>query len=158
MLAQASPLLLLLLLVTQCLDGADCSTITTQRPAPRRDGQYPPPETLAFLRPLGKLCLQETGVSPEAVKRFSDADPFDDNRALKCYMDCMFRVTNVTDDRGELHMGKLLEHVPTEFEDIALRMGVRCTRPKGKDVCERAFWFHKCWKTSDPVVGKLLGP
>uniref|UniRef100_A0A240PK07 Uncharacterized protein n=1 Tax=Anopheles christyi TaxID=43041 RepID=A0A240PK07_9DIPT len=141
--------LLLLLLVVLCLTGLKC--IPAQRPTPRRDAEYPPPKTLGFLLPLGERCKQETGVSGEAIKRFSDADIFDDDRALKCYMDCMFRLTNVTDDRGELHMGKLLEHVPHEFEDIALRMGVKCTRPKGKDVCERAFWFHKCWKTSDPV-------
>uniref|UniRef100_A0A182SNT8 Uncharacterized protein n=1 Tax=Anopheles maculatus TaxID=74869 RepID=A0A182SNT8_9DIPT len=124
---------------------------TAQLPTPRRDAEYPPPKTLAFLRPFGVLCVKETGVSPSAIKRFSDEDAFEDDRGLKCYMDCMFRLTNVTDDRGELHMGKLLDHVPHEFEDIALRMGVRCTRPKGKDVCERAFWFHRCWKQSDPV-------
>uniref|UniRef100_A0A182LXA5 Uncharacterized protein n=1 Tax=Anopheles culicifacies TaxID=139723 RepID=A0A182LXA5_9DIPT len=122
-----------------------------QRPVPRRDAEYPPPKTLAFLRPIGERCVKETGVTSSAIVRFSDADIFEDDRALKCYMECMFRLTNVTDDRGELHMLKLLEHVPPEYEEVALRMGVRCTRPKGKDLCERAFWYHKCWKLADPV-------
>ncbi|XP_053658260.1 general odorant-binding protein 83a-like [Anopheles marshallii] len=142
-------MLLRLLLGLLCLFALGSSE--TQRPVPRRDAKYPPPETLAFLKPHGEQCEKETGVTRAAIKRFSDEDIFEDDRALKCYMDCMFRVTNVTDDRGELHMLKLLEYVPPEFEDIALRMGVRCTRPKGKDVCERAFWFHKCWKISNPV-------
>uniref|UniRef100_A0A182NL75 Uncharacterized protein n=1 Tax=Anopheles dirus TaxID=7168 RepID=A0A182NL75_9DIPT len=122
-----------------------------QRPVPRRDDQYPPPAALAMLRPVGAICAKETGVSAAAIKRFSDEDAFDDDRALMCYMDCVFRLTNVTDDRGELHMGKLLDHVPPDYEDIALKMGVRCIKSKGKDVCERAFWYHKCWKKSDPV-------
>ncbi|XP_050071482.1 pheromone-binding protein-related protein 6-like [Anopheles maculipalpis] len=142
-----------LLLVLLSLFGLGSAA---QWPTPRRDAEYPPPKTLAFLKPLGEICAKETGVSAGTIKRFSDVDIIEDDRALKCYMDCMFRITNVTDDRGELHMGKLLDYVPPEFEDVALRMGVKCTKPKGKDVCERAFWFHKCWKKSDPVYYYLV--
>uniref|UniRef100_A0A182PIX8 Uncharacterized protein n=1 Tax=Anopheles epiroticus TaxID=199890 RepID=A0A182PIX8_9DIPT len=132
-----------------CKGGGEC--VTTDRPALRRDAEYPPPRILAFVKPLRQQCIRETGVSVEALERFSDADIFEDDQALKCYMQCMFRLSNVTDDRGELHLGKMFEFVSVEFEDITLRMGARCTKPKGKDLCERAFWFHKCWKTSDPT-------
>uniref|UniRef100_A0A182QK21 Uncharacterized protein n=1 Tax=Anopheles farauti TaxID=69004 RepID=A0A182QK21_9DIPT len=128
----------------------------TVRPVPRRDDQYPPPESLAYLKPFGEICVKETGVSAAAIKRFSDEDAFDDDRALMCYMECIFRHTNVTDDRGEVHLGKLLDRVPPEYEDVALRMGVRCTKAKGKDLCERAFWYHNCWKKSDPVYYYLV--
>ncbi|XP_049532400.1 general odorant-binding protein 83a-like [Anopheles darlingi] len=129
-----------------------------QRTPPRRDDTYPPPDTLEFYKPYAKQCIAETGVSVAAVKRFSDEDVFEDDQKLKCYMECMFRVSNLTDSKGEVHLGKLLETIKPEFEDLALRMGAKCMKTKGKDLCERAFWYHKCWKMSDPVHYYLIGP
>nr|QWF76624.1 odorant binding protein 2 [Anopheles sinensis] len=150
-------LCLTLLLVTGHWWDAMCMPdATTPRPVPRRDADYPPPKSVALLTRLGVECIAETGVSPSAIKRFSDEDIFEDDYKLKCYMSCLFRLTNVTDDNGELHLGKLLDTIPIEYEDIMLKMGARCTKPKGKDQCERAFWFHKCWKKSDPVYYYLV--
>ncbi|XP_055524379.1 general odorant-binding protein 83a-like [Wyeomyia smithii] len=123
----------------------------TDKPMPRRDADYPPQFVLEAARIPHRECVAETGVAEAAIKRFSDVEIFDDDEKLKCYMDCMFRKTNLTDEKGELHFGKALEYVPQELEDIALKMGVKCTKPKGKTLCERAFWIHKCWKTADPV-------
>ncbi|XP_035772568.1 general odorant-binding protein 83a-like [Anopheles albimanus] len=129
-----------------------------QRAPPRRDDVYPPPDTLAFYKPYAEQCVTETGVSVAAIKRFSDQDIFEDDQKLKCFMECMFRVSNLTDAKGEVHLGKLLDTIKPEYEDLALRMGAKCMKAKGKDLCERAFWYHKCWKTADPVHYYLIGP
>ncbi|XP_058813898.1 general odorant-binding protein 83a-like [Topomyia yanbarensis] len=131
-------------------------TLAADTPVPRRDDLFPPREALEFAAEPHRLCVAETGVSEAAITRFSDADIFEDDEKLKCYMSCVFQKTNVTDAGGELHLGKLLDMVPKDFEDIALKMGGKCTKPKGKNVCERAFWFHKCWKMADPVHYFLL--
>ncbi|XP_062538792.1 pheromone-binding protein-related protein 6-like [Armigeres subalbatus] len=126
-------------------------TLASDIPAPRRDAEYPPPYVLEASKKPHKMCVANTGVSEEAIVRFSDGDLFEDDEKLKCYMQCLFEKFRFTDDKGELHLGKLLDSVPEDFEDIALQMGSRCTKPKGKTQCERAFWYHKCWKTADPV-------
>lgn len=68
-------------------------------------------------------------------------------------MYCMFEQSQTLDDKGEIDMAKLienLEHYDEEVQNIGLNMGRRCLRPRGRDKCERAFWYHKCWKTTDP--------
>lgn len=127
-------------------------TLASDKPIPRRDAEYPPAYVLEISKKPHKMCVASTGVSEDAIKRFSDEDIFEDDEKLKCYMQCLFEKFRYTDDKGELHLGKVMDSIPEEYEDIALKMGSKCLKPKGKTLCERAFWFHKCWKTSDPVV------
>lgn len=90
----------------------------------------------------------------EAIKEFSDGEIHEDEK-LKCYMDCLFKEAKVVDDNGELHMEKLATHIERldeEIQLIAIHMGRKCFKPKGDNQCERAFWYHKCWKTADPKV------
>lgn len=57
------------------------------------------------------------------------------------------------DSSGEVHLEKLAEHIEQfddDIQNIFISMGRRCLRPQGDDSCERAFWFHKCWKQADP--------
>lgn len=130
-------------------------TLAGDLPPPRRDADYPPAYALEFMQQPHRECVAETGVSEAAIKRFSDVEIFDDDEKLKCYMGCLFVKAGVSDGNGDLHLGKVLELIPKEFEDIALKMGSRCLKPKGKTPCERAFWFNKCWKLADPVVSAL---
>lgn len=70
-------------------------------------------------------------------------------------MNCVFHEAYVIDDAGELHLEKLIESIELfgdEIEKVFLHMGKRCMRTQGDTQCERAFWYHKCWKTSDPKV------
>ncbi|XP_058061938.1 general odorant-binding protein 83a-like [Anopheles bellator] len=116
--------------------------------------RYGDADSLIVHKPASEKCIAQTGVSAAAILRFIDAEPADndgEDPKLKCYMDCLFRTLDLTDTKGEVHLGKLMETIKPEFESVQLRMGSRCTKPKGKDLCERAFWFHKCWKMADPV-------
>lgn len=65
------------------------------------------------------------------------------------------------DDKGDLHLETLATHIEKldkEIQDIAFNMGRKCLKPQGDNQCERAFWYHKCWKTADPVVNKIIFP
>lgn len=88
----------------------------------------------------------------EAIKEFSDGEIHEDEK-LKCYMSCIFHEAKVVDDKGDLHLEKLQTHVEKldqEIQEIAFNMGRKCLRPQGDTQCERAFWYHKCWKSADP--------
>lgn len=71
-------------------------------------------------------------------------------------MFCIFEEAGVwMADREELHLEKLALHIEEyddEIQEIAFHMGRRCLKPQGNDNCEKAFWYHKCWKTYDPKV------
>lgn len=68
---------------------------------------------------------------------------------------CFFEETKVLDDKGEVHLEKIATHIDKldmEIQEIAMNMGKKCLNPQGDTQCDRAFWFHKCWKTADPRV------
>ena len=91
----------------------------------------------------------------EAIKEFSDGEIHDDEK-LKCYMHCIFVEGKVVDEKDELHLEKLqlhIEKLDKEIRDIAYRIGKKCLYPEGETLCDRAFWYHKCWKSTDPKVG-----
>lgn len=90
--------------------------------------------------------------SLESIKEFSDGEIHEDEK-LKCYMHCLFHEAHLYNDKGELHFEKLQTHIEKldeEIQDIAFHMGRKCLKPVGDNQCERAFWYHKCWKTNDP--------
>lgn len=127
------------------------SLIAAQKVAPRRDDDWPPKELVEVLTPARKVCIKKTGVTEEAIRKFSDDEIHEDD-ALKCYMSCIFHETNVVDDSGEhVHLEKLLKMLPERMLDIAFQMGKKCLHPVGQNLCERAFWLNSCWKTADPV-------
>lgn len=73
-------------------------------------------------------------------------------------MNCVFHEAQVVDDNGEVHFEKIQTHVDRwdqEIRDIATNILKPCTKPEGADLCERAFWVHKCWKTTDPKVKQI---
>lgn len=70
-------------------------------------------------------------------------------------MSCSFHEAQIVDEAGELHLEKMIEGVEMlgpEVEKIFLEMGKRCLRTQGESQCDRAFWYNKCWKQSDPKV------
>lgn len=90
----------------------------------------------------------------EAIKRFSDVEIHDDEK-LKCYMNCLFHEAKVVDENGELHLERLaegLDMLKPEIQEIAIGMGKKCMKAVGDTLCEKAFWYHKCWKSADPKV------
>lgn len=95
----------------------------------------------------------------EAIKEFDSGDIHDDAN-LKCYMHCIFEAMDLWGDDDKLHIMKMAdhleEHYDEEIQDIAIRMGRKCVRVEGENKCDRAFWYHKCWKTQDPKVSFLL--
>lgn len=65
-------------------------------------------------------------------------------------MNCLFHEFDVVDDNGEAHFEKIRAVVPESMKLIFDNMMVGCMHPKGDNLCEKAFWLHKCWKTADP--------
>uniref|UniRef100_A0A1L8DPG7 Putative odorant-binding protein 1 n=2 Tax=Nyssomyia neivai TaxID=330878 RepID=A0A1L8DPG7_9DIPT len=121
--------------------------------SPRRDEMYPPRDVLEEYRPMRQQCMAESGATELIVEEFSNGDhlsPIDD-RALKCYMNCIFHKAEVVDDTGHVHFEKLRGKVPDDLKDIGYPMLSKCVDPIGEDLCEKAYWLHKCFKQADPV-------
>lgn len=137
---------------------------------------------LEWLRPAATECRERTGVSegfkkhilfiflefensmtfilPEAIKDFDSGEieriEIHENSSLKCYMYCVFEMTELINDKGDLFIMKLADHIESNYDDevqnIAFQMGRKCLRAEGDNNCKKAFWYHKCWKSKDPVV------
>lgn len=67
----------------------------------------------------------------------------------------MFVEAKAVDEHGEVHLELLQLHIDKldrEIQDIALNMGKKCLYAKGETLCDRAWWYHNCWKAADPKV------
>ena len=71
-------------------------------------------------------------------------------------MDCLFKEFDVVDSTGHVHFEKLHDRLPESMKDIGMNMGRRCLNPVGENLCEKAYWLHKCWKEADPRVCLLF--
>lgn len=122
--------------------------------------QYPPPDFLETLRPIRERCANESGVGADAIRQFSDGESHDADSQLKCYMACMFEVSDVLGPDGDVHLETLYNRLPQSMKAAALKMGVPCLKIQGEGRCERAYYLHSCWKRSDPehyfIVWELL--
>lgn len=52
---------------------------------------------------------------------------------------------------------RLSDHIESNYDEevqkIAYQMGKKCLHPPdNENNCEKAFYYHKCWKQNDPVV------
>lgn len=90
-------------------------------------------------------------VPKEHIKEFSDGEPIEDE-ALKCYMNCLFHEVEVVDDTGHVHFEKLINRIPESMKERAMPVITKCQNPVGPNLCEKAYWLHKCWKREDPSV------
>ncbi|GAB0088167.1 Pheromone-binding protein-related protein 6 [Sergentomyia squamirostris] len=129
------------------LSALVCSTLSVEL---RRDESWPPPEVLRALKVAHDFCAPKTGVLEEHIKEFSDGVEHIEDDALKCYMNCLFHEFEVVDDTGHVHFEKLFDRLPESMRDIALPIIKNCMEPVGANLCEKAYWLHKCWKTQDP--------
>ncbi|XP_059611288.1 pheromone-binding protein-related protein 6-like [Phlebotomus argentipes] len=128
------------------LSALVCSALSVEL---RRDESYPPPAVLRVIKIAHDVCAPKTGVKEEHIKEFSDGEAIEDP-ALKCYMNCLFHEFEVVDDTGHVHFEKLYNRLPAELKDRARAVIDKCLEPVGDDLCEKAYWLHKCWKTEDP--------
>ncbi|XP_055696598.1 pheromone-binding protein-related protein 6-like [Lutzomyia longipalpis] len=128
------------------LSALVCSVLSVEL---RRDETYPPPELLRAIKIAHDVCVPQTGVLEEHIKEFSDGEAIED-AALKCYMNCLFHEFEVVDDTGHVHFEKLYNRIPESMKERAKVTMDKCLDPVGADLCEKAYWLHKCWKTNDP--------
>lgn len=92
----------------------------------------------------------------EAIKEF-DIGEIHEDASLKCYMFCTFEYLGLISKRGELFVMRLADHIESNYDaevkDITNQMGRKCLYPpENESNCEKAFYYHKCWKQQDPKV------
>lgn len=145
-------LLVLAIGLVQLIRSAECGRNLTEL----RAANYPPDFLMDLFKNESAVCHNETYVSEETIVRFRDDEDFDGTPELGCYLFCIFREKNFwINSRNELHLTKALEIVPVDFEQQALKMGLKCLKVKGDDNCARALWYHNCWKKSSPAVSMI---
>lgn len=97
---------------------------------------------------------------PETIRKFSDSDDLTTlphNRELKCYMRCLFEVSNImlgnTTSFNYIAMMEQMNTLPEYSHKIILRMARGCLmNNKIRDLCDNAYKVHVCLKTNDKQV------
>lgn len=72
------------------------------------------------------------------------------------YRQCLFVESKSVDEHGEVHLELLQSHyidnLDREIQNIFLSIGKKCIYPEGETLCDRAWWYHNCWKKTDHKV------
>lgn len=70
-------------------------------------------------------------------------------------MNCVFDKLDLVNGKGELLVMRLADHIDSNYNEevrgIAYQMGRKClVPPDDVDHCEKAYFYHRCWKERDP--------
>lgn len=148
--------------------------------------KWPPPHLIEEMKPTHEKCVAKTGVTEgkyfiynllikgiiltwkikhfilfifdsEAIKEFSDGQIHEDDK-LKCYMSCVFHETGMMDTDDKVNLVRVHEvfEYDGQLHMIVINMMRKCLYPQGENMCEKAFFLHKCWKNADPKVHENL--
>lgn len=120
-----------------------------------RGSDYPPMYLINLVKSALETCHQKIDIDDSVIERFRDDGDYEGTEKLGCYLHCVFREKGYwIPEKSEVDIMKILDIVPKDFEQPALKMGLRCLKVKGDDDCARSLWYHSCWKKNDPAVSK----
>ncbi|KAK7794129.1 hypothetical protein R5R35_012615 [Gryllus longicercus] len=108
-----------------------------------------------MMQMLHNTCQGNTGVAEDLIVRARTGD-FADDRALKCYMKCIFVETSAMTEDGVLDGDAVIAMLPEQVKDEGSRVINVCKSATGADACEIAFNMHKCSYKENPKLYFLV--
>ncbi|XP_062538801.1 general odorant-binding protein 83a-like [Armigeres subalbatus] len=122
-----------------------------------RGADYPPMYLVSLVKAALDKCHEQIHIDDAVIQQFRDDGDFEGTEQLGCYLHCVFREKGYwIPEKREIDIMKILDIVPKDFEQAALKMGLRCMKVKGDDDCARSLWYHSCWKKNDPAHYYLI--
>ncbi|XP_014213665.1 pheromone-binding protein-related protein 6-like [Copidosoma floridanum] len=106
-------------------------------------------EMMEIVRPDKEKCMAEHGTTEDLIDEVNDGH-LQDNRAITCYMHCLFEAFSLIDDDGELEVEMLVGFIPEEFKAVAEDLIEHCAHLKGTDPCNTMFVMAKCVQDKRP--------
>ncbi|XP_063971885.1 general odorant-binding protein 69a [Diachasmimorpha longicaudata] len=99
-------------------------------------------------------CMSEHGTT-EALIDEVNTGALPNNRALTCYMDCLFAAFGVIDE-GELEVDMLVGFLPDHMQDAARDLLETCAKQPGADPCDKVFEIAKCVQAKRPDLWFMI--
>nr|QNL14931.1 odorant-binding protein 5 [Aulacocentrum confusum] len=118
-------------------------------PAKRPD--FVTDEMVAMIKDDKDRCMQEHGTTEALIERVNDGD-IPNDKAITCYMYCLFESFSVIDEDGVLEADMLTGFFP---EDIQAKGGPilsACASQDGADNCEKVYNIAKCVHSKMPEM------
>lgn len=120
-----------------------------------RGADYPPIYLVNLVKSALEKCHKLVDIEDDVIRRFRDDGDFEGTEKLGCYLHCVFREKGYwIEEKREADIMKILDIIPKDFEQPALKMGLKCLKVKGENDCARSLWYHSCWKRNDPSVSE----
>ncbi|XP_055627828.1 general odorant-binding protein 83a-like [Toxorhynchites rutilus septentrionalis] len=122
-----------------------------------RDVNYPPKYLVDLFQPALDICHKNIKVDDQVITQFRDDEDYVGTKELGCYLFCIFREQGLwNSDKTDIDVQKMMELIPPEYEDDALKIGIKCMKVKGNDECSKSLWYHNCWKKNGPTFYYLM--
>ncbi|XP_014221575.1 general odorant-binding protein 69a-like [Trichogramma pretiosum] len=94
-------------------------------------------------------CMAEYGTTEALIDQVNDGH-IPNDRAITCYMYCMFESFSLVDEDGEIEIEMLVGFIPEEFQEIAAELIEACATLPGEDVCDKMYKRSSCVQAKRP--------
>ncbi|XP_053594180.1 general odorant-binding protein 83a-like [Microplitis demolitor] len=108
------------------------------------------------MKPLGKKCLEKTGLSPE-VQAGQHKGEFPEDEALMCYHSCLLKLAKISDKNGNINLNTILKQADLMMPEDSVARAKAVTTDcfgeiKSTEICRMSFEFVKCYFLNGPEV------
>ncbi|KAK5647652.1 hypothetical protein RI129_002544 [Pyrocoelia pectoralis] len=98
----------------------------------------------SIIEDFTSTCITESNVEPTMVHDMIHNGNYVSNRALQCYLRCMYLKIGLLDEKGVINETAVKENAGVTDERIREHVVQSCRNVKGRDLCEKAYNLSKC--------------
>nr|UHN91809.1 general odorant binding protein 4 [Quadrastichus mendeli] len=113
------------------------------------------PEILEMVQSDKARCMGEHGTTEALIEEVNQGH-LPNDRAITCYMYCLFEAFSLVDEDGELEVEMLVGFLPEHMQEVANELIEACAKESGSDVCEKMYAVAKCVQQRRPDLWFMI--
>ncbi|XP_044007065.1 general odorant-binding protein 69a-like [Aphidius gifuensis] len=113
------------------------------------------PDMVAMVADDKAKCMGLHGTTEALIDQVNEGTIVND-RAITCYMHCLFETFGVIDEDGELEVEMLVGMFPESIQDAGRELFNKCASQTGSDDCDKVFNIAKCVQQTRPDMWFMI--
>ncbi|XP_058795249.1 general odorant-binding protein 69a-like [Phymastichus coffea] len=113
------------------------------------------PEILEMVQADKARCMGEHGTTEALIEEVNQGH-LPDDKAITCYMYCLFEAFSLVDEDGELEVEMLVGFLPENMQGVASELIDACAKEQGTDVCNKMYVVAKCVQQRRPDLWFMI--
>nr|QDJ95961.1 odorant-binding protein 18 [Encarsia formosa] len=106
-------------------------------------------EVMEMIKDDKARCMAEHGTTEALIDEVNNGH-LPNDKALTCYMFCLFEAFSLVDEDANLEVDMLIGFLPESMQSIAHDLIEKCAHKSGADPCDKIFNMAKCVQDERP--------